>query len=430
MLNKIMLALVIVAISLPSVSTPVFAFQAAEESATTVSTTLDVDDLLCPNSRLLGSKMITDVCWSGVFPMFLGGVRLKGKRKYAPEGRATKRTCSCDNGGPLKMYGVTASLYVPQYLLTVTARPFCFPELNGIVMSESLGLVSRFAIGNQDARDDETNVPENDSDYQFHFAAFPIMRILNTFRLGTCNGDGFASFDYLWLSETLPFWTSDPELITTLTPEAAILSNPLGWAAIIYDCVQSSIDQPVDKIFFSSGCQGSLYPLSGETSNSSKEASMSLIANRAFYFVSRIGQLKQTFGNDAVCKPIKQPLWKRTGYRIQKMWPMPELDADSADECITGGAEACTDDEASNYVSLSDPRNTVEEYTNVEGVFDPTELLTSQISSWKIGTLNGICTHPVGQTVYAWGEFRTAPTNDHASYLYFQWKDCCVAIID
>jgi conjugal transfer pilus assembly protein TraU len=404
---------------------------------------LEIDDILCPSSDLIGgAKLITDVCWSGVFPIYLGGKRIMGKKKYAPSLRADKSFCNCDKG-ILSVPGVTTALFLPAYMVTLTTRPYCFPELDGAMLSSNLGLVNKWAIGGQDLNDDEEPGLANQADYQFHFASFPVMSILNQFRLGTCKTDGLESFDYLWISETLPFWDGgDPELLSVLTPEAVVLSNPLAWAAIIYDCVASSIDEPVDKIYFSSGCQGSMFPLTAETENPSKESSMSLIANRAFFFISRIGQLRLSAGNKALCKPQKMPLWKRSTYRVQKMWPNPELKADDGARCFGGAGPGCDDERGTggnsqnqqaqvsvevNGANTTPQNSELDPQFNSIG-FDPAQSITSQLNTYKIASLNEICTHPVGQTAMAWGEWRTAGARGEsfASYLYFQWKDCCI----
>ena len=388
----------------------------------------EINELLCPDSKLIsGAKIISSVCWSGIFPIYLGGSRIAGKKKYAPSMRADKTFCNCEKG-LLSVPGLTTSLFLPTYMVTLTSKPYCFPELGGVIMSENLGLVNRLAIGNQDLTDGDEQGLDNDSDYQFHFAAYPVMRILNSFKLGSCMTDSLTSFDYLWLSETLPFWDGgDPELLSILTPEAVLLSNPLAWGAIIYDCVVSSLDESSDKIFFGSGCQGSMFPLSGETSDPSKESSMSLIANRSFFFVSRIGQLNLTAGKDALCKPVKMPLWKKSTYRIQKMWPMAELKSGENEDCFGGAGPGC-DTSREQVASVASYQRTTVDRIESPDEFDPAADLTSQISSYKIGSLNDVCTHPVGQTTLAWGEWRTAGArgSDFASYLYFQWKDCCL----
>ena len=56
---------------------------------------LGVDEILCPSSNLIGTAMITDVCWEGVFPLQIGGVTLYGKTRYAPADRSNDRGCFC-----------------------------------------------------------------------------------------------------------------------------------------------------------------------------------------------------------------------------------------------------------------------------------------------------------------------------------------------
>ena len=84
---------------------------------------IDVGEVLCPSSDLIGTKMITDVCWEGVFPLQIAGVTLFGKTRYAPGDRNTDRTCACSgdlSAGELPKVGVTTGYFAPKYLLTVT----------------------------------------------------------------------------------------------------------------------------------------------------------------------------------------------------------------------------------------------------------------------------------------------------------------------
>ena len=125
---------------------------------------LGVDEILCPSSNLIGTAMITDVCWEGVFPLQIGGVTLYGKTRYAPADRSNDRGCFCGGDileGELPKAGVTTGYYAPKYLLTVTKKPYCFPELNGLELASQMGLTSKFNIGNEDNNDSNIENADN-----------------------------------------------------------------------------------------------------------------------------------------------------------------------------------------------------------------------------------------------------------------------------
>ena len=84
---------------------------------------LDINDITCPNSKILGPKMVNDVCWSGMFPLYLANVKLKGRSKHAPADRNKDRLCACGGDlekGKLPTVGTSLGLYLPKFLITVT----------------------------------------------------------------------------------------------------------------------------------------------------------------------------------------------------------------------------------------------------------------------------------------------------------------------
>lgn len=388
-----------------------------------VADSLSVDEILCPSSKVIGPAMITDVCWNGLFPLYIANVRTAGKSKYAPPDRNTDRVCACGGDlseGEIPQVGTTMGMYFPKYLLTVTKKPYCFPELNGLEMASQMGLVSRFNIGNQDQSAGGEENDANQASYSWHLASFPLTHILETFSDFTCDRSGFVTYDLIWISETLPHHY-DPSLASFLIPETALFASPIALPFLAVDCVASSLGSPIDELFFTAGCWGKMYPLTANIgSNPNKVAGKSLIATRALYFLSRIGVLDRTMGEDAVCKPRKMPLLKRSQYRIQQMWPMSEA---SSDESLCLGEEGCGSSGSSTNTDIPD---SVEVGTSVvkTGNFS-----ANQVEQIKINSLNGTCTHPIGQTSYSWGIWRDAKQPDHASYLIFQWVDCCADVL-
>ena len=379
-----------------------------------VEETLAVDDILCPNSKIIGKALITDVCWEGMFPLHIGSKRVTGKAKFAPPDRTSTVVCACSGNiekGILPVVGSTTSMYLPRYLLTVTKKPYCFPELNGTELASQLGLVSRFNVGNEDWSNGNTVSATNQASYSWHLAALPLTRILELFENHSCFKDGYSSYSLLWLSETLAPWY-DPELAFFVAPESALFSSPLALAGMVTDCVASSAINSMDTIFWAAGCWGGMYPLQASIgSNPDKVAGKSLIATRALFFLSRIGMLERTMGNDALCERQKMPLLKKTMYRFQQLWPMSE--SESMDVICENeqGCDAATADTTLGPEKFASNVNA----NNIEQI--------------KMNSLNETCTHRIGETTLKWGMWRDAQQPDHASYLIFQWADCCLDLI-
>lgn len=378
-------------------------------------TTLEISDITCPSSNIIGTALITDVCWEGMFPIYIGNMRVKGPSQYTPSDASDRNFCLCDgdlSNGILPQFGARLGFFLPKYLLTVTKKPYCFPELNGAELASQLGLVSRFNVGNEDMSQSEGDGITNQSSYSWHLASLPLLSILELFDLKSCNADGYINFDMLWISETLPHWY-DPELAYYIAPESKLFSNPLALAGVVADCVASTFSQPVDSIFFAAGCWGNMYPLTAHTgSNPDKVSSKSLVAARALFFLSRIGVLERTMGNDALCKAKKMPILKKSQYRIQQLWPMSESESTDI---------LCENDEACDSTTMSSTLGPerVGESPNA-----------NNIEQIEMNSLNETCTHPIGQSTFRWGMWRGAKQEDHASYLIFQWNDCCMDAVD
>ena len=71
-----------------------------------------------------------------------------------------------------------------------------------------------------------------------------------------------GGIDIAWASELDPAWLDD-ELSFLLNPEAALFANLPAQAACAADCTTSSAGLPLDALFWCAGCQGGMYPLTG-----------------------------------------------------------------------------------------------------------------------------------------------------------------------
>lgn len=405
MLRIVCLLIVFISLALPS-----YRGYTAEESS---ESPITAEDLLCPDSKILGSSLITDVCWSGMFPLYLASGKVKGRSKYAPKDRTKKLLCACSGDiedGQLPNGGPTLSMWLPKYLVTVVKKPYCFPELGGVEMGSELGLVSRYNMGNEDVSDVDGDNSNTTVSFSWHLAAFPLAAMLELFDVPSCTLDGYTSFDLIWISETIPIWYDD-ELAFAISPESIAFANPIAQAARVFDCASSSINIPQDELFFSAGCWGSMYPLTQSAGSSNdKVAAKSLVATRALYLLSRIGIIERTMGDDALCKNKNMPILKKSQFRFQQLWPMSE--SESVD--VT-----CQDDAACDS-----------DTTTTEGPVNNGEVNSNNINSVTMNSLNKTCTHPIGQTTWAWGKWRDAVQSSFSSYLIFQWNDCCVGVLD
>lgn len=55
----------------------------------------DLNNAKCINARIIGTKMITDTCWTCMFPIIILGVPMGADKSEAPSDRYKKVTCVC-----------------------------------------------------------------------------------------------------------------------------------------------------------------------------------------------------------------------------------------------------------------------------------------------------------------------------------------------
>ena len=90
-----------------------------------------------------------------------------------------------------------------------------------------------------------------------------------------------ARLDIAWTSELDPAWLDD-ELSFLLSPEAALFANLPAQAACAADCAAASAGLPLRiRLFWCAGCQGGMYPLTGNVAAHVGGVQASLLAGPA-----------------------------------------------------------------------------------------------------------------------------------------------------
>src|SRR3546814_528989 len=87
---------------------------------------------------------ITDVCWSCLFPLSVGGL------KIWPSGRPdTKNPASpiCACADPLPRIGISVGFWEPARLADVTMKPWCFPNLGGVRIAPGFDIGQGYLAG-------------------------------------------------------------------------------------------------------------------------------------------------------------------------------------------------------------------------------------------------------------------------------------------
>ena len=259
---------------------------------------------------------ITDVCWSCLFPLSVGGAHIwPGSRPDTKN--PSLPVCAC--GSPIPRIGISIGFWEPARLVDVTTKPWCFPNLGGLRLNPGLDIGQGQYTGPKIAG----GTTQNSANWQAHYYVYPLlywMEILTDF---LCFEQ--ASFDVAYMTEIDPLWNDDV-LTTLINPEVALFNNPIAVAACAADCVAASAKLPIDPMFWCSGCNGSMFPMNGNiAAHNSPVQSSRLAAERLLFKMHRQGRAWGTAGSKALCNKYVMPILKKSQYRIQMTNPTPTV---------------------------------------------------------------------------------------------------------
>lgn len=247
---------------------------------------------------------IDDICWSCIYPIHIAGANVTPKHE---DYIAHKQTlCHCPGG----LLGVPLSFWEPTRLIDVTHTPYKLVSFGGISLGDSnfksRGFISRTLSGSKRGF------------YHVHYYHFPILSLLEGALDFICAED--IPIDIGYMSEFDPFWL-DESWTTLLNPETLLFANPLAVSACIPDCGFSSFDRPTDKLFWCSGCLGSLYPLTGFVGHARGGVQASTLLVHRVLAKLHGWQVLKTFEEGNYCEKKCSRRAPKTAYKTQIAFP-------------------------------------------------------------------------------------------------------------
>lgn len=258
---------------------------------------------------------ITDICWSCLFPITIGGLRVSPGNEDT--GNPRQIICSC--GSPVPRIGIPISFWEPARLIDVTRTKFCLVNMGGI----SIGGDSVRGHGTVDKG---KSGGRRRSFYQVHYYIYPVIFWLELLTDFLCLER--SQFDVAYVTEFDPMWNDD-ETAFVLNPEAAIFGNPVAQAACAADSLAATAGFPVDALFWCAGCQGSMYPFTGHVSDhiGGVQASL-LLVSRMLAKLHREGLAWGTsvssvsaVHDERLCSPYLMPIIVKSQYKQQMLYP-------------------------------------------------------------------------------------------------------------
>jgi conjugal transfer pilus assembly protein TraU len=165
-----------------------------------------------------------------------------------------------------------------------------------------------------------------DSFYHVHYYIYPLIYWLELITDFICLEK--SSFDVAYMSELDVTW-NDPKLQSLLNPEAILFGSPTAQAACSLDCAASTVNTPLDNMFWCAGCLGNMYPFSGANADHvGAVASSSLLTLRILAKQHRLGLAQETSTSDGringpLCRKSRALKIKKSQYKLQMVNPSP-----------------------------------------------------------------------------------------------------------
>lgn len=286
-------------------------------------------DFGCPDSGMLGPKLIDGICWSCMFPMRIMGAKI-GSGK-TPAGATTKALCSCNDSLGVPEFGYTSGLWNPSRVIEVVRNPWCMPTLGGVKLMDNYRLMGGA---------EKSSLDSTDTDFRsVHFIAFPLLQILELLMNAQCNAEGYSDIDIISLSEVDPSH-NDPELDFLANPFGTLLANVSNVAMGAAICAKETAGIETDADFWWNGCLGALLPMTGVVNDEispgrdTTQAGMKYLAK-----LHMLGIARKTYGDDAMCGGQIFPMLPKSGLRLSRLFPHTEA---SGKCCHTTGASTFT----------------------------------------------------------------------------------------
>ena len=255
---------------------------------------------------------ITDICWSCLFPISIGGLKIWPSSRPDTNNPALP-VCLCG-----LRPGIAMGFWEPVRLADVSMKPWCFVNLGGMKLDPGFDIGFKSMAG-PSAVGGNT---QYNSQWHVHWYAYPLIYWMEIVADFLCLESG--SIDILYITEIDPLW-QDSELTAIINPEAVLFANPLALAACAADCVAATAKLPTDELFWCAGCQGTMHPLNGNVSATIGHVQASRLALARFsYKLHRELVAWGTMGSKGLCGKYLMPVMRKQQYRFQATNPNPQ----------------------------------------------------------------------------------------------------------
>ncbi len=325
---------------------------------------------LCPNSNAL-EKMINNLCWDCIFPIYVGGVEIQGSKGKSsgnntssgtscyycsdsnsnnistnssktssnssnifsrswhntgvPDGALKNSLCTCQEGA-LKKPGISESMWEPARLIEFPYRAGCFPTLGGLYMKDAFEFLN---LGNE-GRPNTVFAKQSfngQTEFRFsHLYAFPVLQMAGMMTNAVCTKDAYVDLDLLNMTEFDPTW-KDAGISAITNPEVLLVTamNIAAEVGCLPETVKTTVNEtPVDSLFWCAGNWENFYPLVGETFVGGAGQASSYELVRTLALLHRSGREFGTKGKVFSCGARVTEYLPKSQYKVQYFFPKAE----------------------------------------------------------------------------------------------------------
>ena len=234
--------------------------------------------------------------------------------------------CMCKGSGILgDKIGIKVSFWEPARIFEVVKDAWCFPFLGAALKSNLKGVNSNSMeskkILTKFAKDGTEYFQGSDflkTFWQVHYYVFPILGLLEVFTDFICLEQ--SPLDLAYITEVDPRWTDD-YLSAFLNPDALLFANPIAVMGCAPDAVAATIKSTIDTLYWCMGQWDTVFPLSGNITGTGELQTVASAMGKVIFQLHRNFVMLGTSGKLALCKYYPQPIWKKSQYRWQLIYP-------------------------------------------------------------------------------------------------------------
>ncbi len=121
-----------------------------------------------------------------------------------------------------------------------------------------------------------------------------------------------------WWTELDPLWQSD-ELSAIITPEAALVANPVMQMACIADATATNFNHPLDFMPWCIGSGGSTYPMTGTVGDENYIQANNTVGGRMLAKLNRMLMICDP--ELTLCGCVRTPTWIKSHYKTHPVRP-------------------------------------------------------------------------------------------------------------